>query len=140
MMRTLISRPVPRSLAHYSPPAHVDRSHSGLPASAAEAREREADSLAERVMAMGVPPQRDVWQHSPDDRRRTRRAHRDIETDVVGSSSSGRPLDDHTREFFEPRFGHDFARVRIHAGGSRATEASALHAAAYTIGPDIVFA
>ena len=41
------------------------------------------------------------------------------------------------RAFFESRFGHDFSRVRIHAG---AKTARALHAKAYTIGKDIVFA
>src|SRR5689334_17319918 len=29
--------------------------------------------------------------------------------------SSGQPLDEKTRAFFEPRFGYDFANVRVHA-------------------------
>src|SRR5690348_2379195 len=28
--------------------------------------------------------------------------------------SPGQPLDKQTRAFFEPRFGHDFSRVRVH--------------------------
>jgi hypothetical protein len=30
--------------------------------------------------------------------------------------SSGRPLDPATRAFFDPRFGHHFSRVGVHAG------------------------
>jgi Domain of unknown function (DUF4157) len=53
--------------------------------------------------------------------------------------SPGRPLDQSTRSFFEPRFGHDFSRVRIHADGQAAESAQAVKALAYTLGPNIVF-
>ena len=35
----------------------------------------------------------------------------------------GRPLDEETRAFMEPRFGYDFSKVRIHADGGAATSA-----------------
>lgn len=38
------------------------------------------------------------------------------------------------------RFGHDFSRVRIHTDARAGERARALHAAAYTVGNDIVFA
>jgi hypothetical protein len=47
-------------------------------------------------------------------------------------------LDADTRSFFEPRFGHDFSRIRVHATSAAAQSASRLGAAAYTIGTDIV--
>jgi hypothetical protein len=53
--------------------------------------------------------------------------------------SAGQPLDAKTRSFFEPRFGHDFGKVRIHIGPDAAASASAVHAVAYTVGHDIVF-
>jgi Domain of unknown function (DUF4157) len=53
--------------------------------------------------------------------------------------SSGRPLDAATRSFFEPRFGHDFARVRVHTDGSAALAAAAVKANAFTVGQDVVF-
>jgi hypothetical protein len=53
--------------------------------------------------------------------------------------SPGQPLDDRTRADLEPRFGHDFSRVRVHAEGSAARSASMLRARAYTFGQDIVF-
>src|SRR5580658_6313201 len=53
--------------------------------------------------------------------------------------SSGRPLDAATRAFFEPRFGHDFSKVRLHTDARAAESARAVHALAYTVGQDIAF-
>ena len=54
-------------------------------------------------------------------------------------SSPGRPLDSSVREFMEPRFGHDFSRVRVHTGETAARSAAAVNATAYTAGNNIVF-
>ncbi len=54
-------------------------------------------------------------------------------------SSPGEPLDRETRAFMEPRFGHDFSRVRVHADDKAAYSAKAVNALAYTVGRDIVF-
>jgi hypothetical protein len=54
-------------------------------------------------------------------------------------NSPGRPLDRATRDFFEPRFGYDFSRVRVHADATAHKSAAAVHALAYTVGNDIVF-
>ena len=54
--------------------------------------------------------------------------------------SSGTPLDRATRSFFEPRFGHDFSKVRIHSDSQAAASAGAVNALAYTVGNDVVFA
>jgi hypothetical protein len=43
------------------------------------------------------------------------------------------------RHDLEPRFGHDFSRVRIHADERAADAAGAMHARAFTVGRDIVF-
>lgn len=53
--------------------------------------------------------------------------------------SNGEPLDCATRSFMEPRFGHSFANVRVHADTSAAESAHAVRARAYTIGQDIFF-
>jgi outer membrane protein OmpA-like peptidoglycan-associated protein len=53
--------------------------------------------------------------------------------------SPGQPLDRDTRAFFEPRLGHDFNQVRIHADGSAAESARSIDALAYTVGPHVVF-
>ena len=54
-------------------------------------------------------------------------------------TSPGRPLDAATRAFFEPRFGHDFRRVRVHHDGAAAAAARAVDAHAYTVGEHVVF-
>jgi len=40
----------------------------------------------------------------------------------------------------EPRFGHDFSRVRVHTNAAAAKSARAVHAAAYTVGHQVAFA
>lgn len=53
--------------------------------------------------------------------------------------SPGRPLDDATRRFFEPRFGRDFSDVHVHTDARAAESARGLNAAAYAAGGDLVF-
>jgi hypothetical protein len=55
------------------------------------------------------------------------------------SHSSGQPLDASTRAFFEPRFGHDFSRVRVHTDSRAVESARAVNAIAYTIGRNVTF-
>jgi hypothetical protein len=43
------------------------------------------------------------------------------------------------RAFFEPRFGQDFSRVRVHTDAAGADAARSVQARAYTYGPHIVF-
>jgi hypothetical protein len=68
--------------------------------------------------------------------------HEAIAPDIVqaGLRSPGVPLDTETRADLEPRFGRDFSQVRVHTGGTAATSAEAVHAAAYTVRQDVVFA
>lgn len=49
------------------------------------------------------------------------------------------PLEAGLRRDMERRFGHDFARVRVHAGGAAEESARDVGAAAYTVGHHVVF-
>jgi len=49
-------------------------------------------------------------------------------------NSPGQPLDPDTRAFFEPRFGHDFSGVRLHADVQSAQASQAIQARAFTFG------
>jgi hypothetical protein len=75
---------------------------------------------------------------------RTPAGHRELSTlppivhQVLGSP--GRPLDPATRASVEPRLGHDFGRVRVHADARAGESARAVGARAYTVGRDVVFA
>ncbi|GAC1614691.1 MAG: hypothetical protein NVS4B11_00450 [Ktedonobacteraceae bacterium] len=51
----------------------------------------------------------------------------------------GQPLDASTRAFMEPRFGHDFSKVRVHTDARAIESAHSVNALAYTVGKNIVF-
>ena len=53
--------------------------------------------------------------------------------------STSQPLDAATRAFMEPRFGHNFSQVRVHANAQAAESAQAVNALAFTVGQDVVF-
>jgi len=53
-------------------------------------------------------------------------------------SSSGQPLGQTIRDFFEPRFGFSFGAVRVHSDAQAAQSARSINARAYTVGYDIV--
>jgi len=52
----------------------------------------------------------------------------------------GRPLATELRAYFEPRFGFDFGKVRVHDDAKAAESADAVAARAYTVGEELVFA
>lgn len=91
-----------------------------------DAQEREAEHAADRVLAAPA---------SAGGARPT----------VVGARAAppalgaGRALDAATRAYFEPRFGADFAAVRVHADPAADASARAFDALAYAVGPHIAF-
>lgn len=54
-------------------------------------------------------------------------------------NSPGQLLDATIRAFFEPRFGHDFSRVRVHTDEQAGRSSQDVNAQAYSIGHNIVF-
>jgi hypothetical protein len=52
--------------------------------------------------------------------------------------SPGQPIDAATRGFMEPRFGHDFGKVRVHADEQATRSARQANALAYTVGAHVV--
>ena len=88
--------------------------------------EREADQVADAVMRM--PDRgRDVL-HSCD-----------LDDRAHALDGGGVPLGEGERAFFEPRFGADFSRVRVHTEAVAEESAGALNARAFTLGHDIAF-
>jgi Domain of unknown function (DUF4157)/Bacterial toxin 34 len=63
----------------------------------------------------------------------------DAQAQINGLRGGGQPLSEPMRAFFEPRFGHDFSRVRVHSDGRAAESASAVNALAFTLGQNVVF-
>lgn len=144
---------------------HLQRSHSNRAVGESQATvntpgamyEQEADHVADQVMRMPEPglkracpcggacPRcqdgRGVHKHLQTRRVPAIDAERSIAPHTVheGLRSSGHPLDTATREFMEPRFGHDFSRVRVHTDQQASKSARALNASAYTVGQNIIF-
>jgi hypothetical protein len=55
------------------------------------------------------------------------------------AASSGGLLDAETRQYFEPRFGHDFSGVRVHHDAGARAAATTLDASAFTVGDHLFF-
>jgi LysM repeat protein len=119
-----------------------------------DAFEQEADRVAEQVMRIPEPPARSQARAGASEHPAAPAAQLQMKSLRAGDSggiaappvvhdvlrSPGQPLDVTTRAFMEPRFGHDFSKVRVHAD-ARAAEASRMvNALAYTAGRDVVFA
>jgi len=126
-----------------------------------DAYEREADSVADRMMRLAgdtgpvtagesglqrkcadcEEEEEDVLQSKPQSSSGTLRGDGAGAPSSVESAlrSPGEALDRGTRAFFEPRFGQDFAGVRVHSGTAAEQSAKGLNATAYTVGHDIVF-
>jgi len=61
-----------------------------------------------------------------------------LESRINSLKGGGQPLDSATRSFFEPRFGHDFSKVRVHADSSSADIAKSINARAFALGDHVV--
>ncbi len=130
-------------LPHFSPHSTIQTKLAI--GNAGDEYEHQADRAADTVMRMHVP---------------NRHTNRDMPLlgSMVGPASSeldgpieapplvgevvqsaGQPLEPAARAFMEPRFGHDFSRVRIHSDAHAATSARNVGALAYTVGSHVVF-
>lgn len=63
-----------------------------------------------------------------------------IAQNINSLKGSGQPLPASERAFFEPRFGIDFSKLRVHSNSRAATTANSINARAFTLGRDLVFA
>ncbi|WP_266168802.1 DUF4157 domain-containing protein [Dyella subtropica] len=119
--------------------------------------ELEADATADRVMRMALPTavgsaplaiQRKCAQCEEEEDHAIQAKHAshasaetslDARAAIDAARQAGAPLPAHLRSFFEPRFGYDFSRVRVHTDAGAAAGARAVQARAFTAGHDIVF-
>lgn len=62
-----------------------------------------------------------------------------MESRIQSLKSGGQSLPESTRSFFEPRFGADFSRVRVHDGAEAAYAARSVNAKAFTTGKHMIF-
>lgn len=103
--------------------------------------EREADRVADQVLASpaqvkvgGAPPR--IQRFAGSAAAHAQAAPASVDRVLAGS---GRPLNAALRRDMEQRFGHDFSRVRVHAGAAAEQSARDVNARAYTVGSNMVF-
>jgi hypothetical protein len=107
--------------------------------------EREADAMADKVMRMSIPENVNLKQNEEEEiQRKEGSSNENLSTapplvDEIINSSLGKPLDEKTRAFMEPRFGFDFSKVKIYDNDKAAESADAINALAYTWGNNVVF-
>ncbi|MCR8557636.1 DUF4157 domain-containing protein [Mucilaginibacter sp. BJC16-A38] len=122
--------------------------------------EQEADAMADKVMRMADPavgqtsffkPANNSLQRKcstcEEDQKIQRMENSEngstgnngLDSYVGSLNSSGQSLPESCRQFFEPRFGHDFSNVKLHTDSVAAKSAQSINALAYTTGNNIVF-
>ncbi len=114
--------------------------------------EQEADSVADRVMAMSEPglatstvtnsvQNRSIQsiQKVSTDSTEDALSNSDLESRLNSSKGSGSPLTNEIRGFMEPRFGADFSGVRVHTGTDAVQMNRDVNAQAFAHGRDIYF-
>ena len=114
--------------------------------------EQEADRVADQVMRMPEPLAKRQREDEKKKREeveeilqpkditgQTREATHELKSSLQTLKGGGQPFSKSVRDFFEPRFGCDFSRVRIHTGAQSNEISDKLNARAFTIGQDIFF-
>ena len=126
--------------------------------------EREADQMAEQVMQMPEPKsvisnepsvgpeeekkrslEKTTTHHNTlaiNANRSTKQSQavvKDLESRISILRGRSQPLSESVRSFFEPRFGYDFSKVRIHNSQEAAEMAKGLNAKAFTLAQNIFF-
>jgi hypothetical protein len=96
-----------------------------------DSHEREADSVAERVMRMPQAVSSSAHATGSDTG--------PLPSELAGQLTGGASLDRVTRSFFEPRFQSSLANVRVHTGARASTLADSYQARAFTYGNHVVF-
>jgi len=107
--------------------------------------EQEADAMADKVMCMSITDKDNLkYDKEVEIQRKESSNNDDLSTappivEEVINSTPGKPLDEKTRAFMEPRFGFDFSNVKIYDNDKAAESAGAINSLAYTTGNKIVF-
>jgi Domain of unknown function (DUF4157) len=112
--------------------------------------EQEADRVADRVMRMpdGAFSGRQSATNKGNGKIQTKTGWRSAgqlgprpsgEALIASVGGQGMPLSDSERSFFEPRFGWDFSKVRIHTDNEAHALSNSVSARAFAVGNDMVF-
>jgi hypothetical protein len=150
LQRSAAGRAIPVSTTEIATQFDVARGPVQI-SQASDPAEIEADQIADKVMRM--PDSAEIrgsrFEHTNGDEGvEIQRKRLPLSSGIASESpehvlgairSGGAPLDRGTRDFFEPRLGHDLSGVRIHTGETASDSARRINARAYALGGNVVF-
>ncbi|NOR41703.1 MAG: DUF4157 domain-containing protein [Gammaproteobacteria bacterium] len=99
--------------------------------------EQEADRVAEQVL--WSKPEKHENLQAKEVGGETSQSSPVLESQINNIRGDGQPLPESVSAFFEPRFGYDFSRIRVHSGAAAEQSARNVNAKAYAVGHNIVF-
>ena len=103
--------------------------------------EKEADRVSQEVFRSNGEPKISNGQSVRVNRKSRDSSNQsvssEIESQIKRKQGAGKPLTRAQREFYEPRFGHDFRDVRVHTDSEANTINRALNAHAFTLNGNI---
>lgn len=119
----------------------------GIQRQVTSGEDEEEESLQLKPMNAGTSVQRQAEEDEDDEELLQTKAlpgHAPIVTPTVSNRinamrGNGSPLPESARAFYEPRFGVDFGKTRVHTGTFASDTARSLNARAFTLGQDIFF-
>jgi hypothetical protein len=145
LQRTIGNKAVERLLKSRALQAKLKVSQPG------DKYEQEADRVAQQVMRMPEPAvQRKTgcpfakgssceFIQTKEVSSETTQSSPAVESQINSLRGGGQPLPESVSAFFEPRFGQDFSKVRVHSGAAAEQSAKEVNANAFTVGHNIVF-
>jgi len=113
-----------------------------------ETEEEEEETLQAKPLAEEITPlvQRQVELEEEEEELQAKatsgrisEVNSNLESHIQSLKGGGKPLPESERAYFEPRFGRDFGKVRVHTDTRAAGTARAVNARAFTVGQDVVF-
>lgn len=96
----------------------------------------EEELAMQRIQREDIPEDDEMLQAKADS---TPDVTTDTESQIESMRGGGQAMPDTARDFFEPRFGHDFSGVNIHTGPDADALNRSLDARAFATGGDIFF-
>lgn len=121
----VMSMPKPRTIsaAELGQPMHMQRFYQKYRTDRARLKDKNDEEILQTKATPGRVPE----------------VTSDLHRFISSMQGGGSPLSNSERSFFEPRFGYNFSRVRVHSDAQAAESARAVNALAYTVGQDVVF-
>lgn len=102
-------------------------------------RQIEEEKLEEEELLQGQAEEEEEELQAKEISGQTPEGTPNLEARVKAIKGGGQPLPASSRAFFEPRFGCDFGRVRVHTDTEAHKVSGALNARAFTMGHDMFF-